>query len=102
MLDTPKLSPKAVLVLEAIAHGQVYGYGIMLHTGLPSGTIYPILGRLEREQLILSRWEKRPPSEQDQRPPRKYYRLTAKANALLTRDDERAQTSERVKAGNTQ
>jgi PadR family transcriptional regulator PadR len=99
--DIPKLSPTTILVLQAIANGQVYGYGIMQHTGLPSGTIYPILSRLEREDLILSRWEKRLPSEQDQRPPRKYYRLTSKAAKLLATAEGKHGRSERVKAVNS-
>lgn len=102
MADTPKLSPKTALVLEAIARGQVYGYSIMQQTGLPSGTIYPILSRLEREELILSRWEQRTPSEQDQRPARKYYSLTANADKLLTTTEKSAQSSEDATVGRTQ
>jgi DNA-binding PadR family transcriptional regulator len=74
----------------------------MLNTGLPSGTIYPILSRLEKEELILSRWEKRPASEQDQRPPRKYYRLTTKANKLLATAGIREQTVGQLMAGKAQ
>jgi len=100
--DLPKLSPKAALVFEAIAQGQLYGYGVMLQTGLPSGTVYPILSRLEKEELILSCWEQRSSSEQDQRPPRKYYRLTSKANKLLGAATPQVRTSEWVETGNTQ
>lgn len=102
MADFPKLSPKTALVLEVIAQGQIYGYGIMLNTGLPSGTIYPILSRLEKEELILSRWEKRPASEQDQRPSRKYYRLTTKANKLLAAAGKLEQLAEQLTGGKAQ
>ena len=43
--------------------------------GLPSGTIHPILGRLERLGWVESRWEDIDPSQAG-RPARRYYRLT--------------------------
>ena len=52
-----------------------YGYDLMKAAGLKSGTLYPLLGRLEDEELVASAWET--PREDGQRP-RKYYRLTAK------------------------
>ncbi|HLK77295.1 MAG TPA: PadR family transcriptional regulator [Streptosporangiaceae bacterium] len=52
-----------------------YGYDLMKAAGLKSGTLYPLLGRLEEEKLVTSTWET--PQEDGQRP-RKYYRLTAK------------------------
>jgi PadR family transcriptional regulator, regulatory protein PadR len=50
-----------------------YGYDLMKAARLPSGTLYPLLARLEREELVASAWET--PQEEGQRP-RKYYRLT--------------------------
>ena len=41
---------------------------------LQSGTLYPLLARLERDQLVGSAWET--PGQDGQRP-RRYYRLTA-------------------------
>jgi DNA-binding PadR family transcriptional regulator len=35
-------------VLMAIRHGHRYGFDVMDATGLPDGTVYPILRRLER------------------------------------------------------
>src|SRR5579871_6097843 len=52
-----------------------YGYDLMKAAGLKSGTLYPLLGRLEEERLVTSAWET--PQHDGQRP-RKYYRLTAK------------------------
>src|SRR5580704_17380277 len=52
-----------------------YGYDMMKADGLKSGTLYPLLGRLEEEKLVTSTWDT--PQEDGQRP-RKYYRLTAK------------------------
>ena len=45
-------------VLQALASGYHYGFDIMDATGLPSGTVYPILRRLDGEGLVQSRWEK--------------------------------------------
>jgi len=51
-----------------------YGYDLMKAAGLKSGTLYPMLGRLEDERLVTSAWET---PQQDGQRPRKYYRLTA-------------------------
>lgn len=51
-----------------------YGYDLMKAARLPSGTLYPLLARLEREKLVTSAWET--PQQYGQRP-RKYYQLTA-------------------------
>lgn len=50
-----------------------YGYDLMKATKLKSGTLYPLLGRLEEEGVVASAWEA--PTEQGQRP-RRYYKLT--------------------------
>jgi len=50
-----------------------YGYDLMKAAGLPSGTLYPILARLEGQKLVASAWET--PEQEGQRP-RRYYRLT--------------------------
>ena len=45
-------------------------------TGLPSGTVYPALRRLETGGLVASKWEDEDSARKDQRPARKYYELT--------------------------
>jgi PadR family transcriptional regulator, regulatory protein PadR len=45
-------------------------------TGLPSGTVYPALRRLEDGGLVISKWEKHQIAQKELRPPRKYYELT--------------------------
>jgi DNA-binding PadR family transcriptional regulator len=50
-----------------------YGYDLMKAARLPSGTLYPLLGRLEHQKLVASAWET--PQQEGQRP-RKYYQLT--------------------------
>lgn len=51
-----------------------YGYDLMKAARLPSGTLYPLLARLEHQKLVTSAWET--PQQEGQRP-RKYYQLTA-------------------------
>ena len=53
-----------------------YGYELAKTTGLASGTLYPILMRLEQRGLLDARWEF---SEQR---PRHVYRLTADGVAV--------------------
>ena len=52
-----------------------YGLEICAATGLPSGTIHPILARLENLGWLESDWEKIDP-QQAGRPRRRYYRLS--------------------------
>ena len=78
-----KLSHTAALILSAIAGGHVYGFSIMEVTGLPSGTVYPALRRLESEGLIRSKWEAQAIADAGLRPARKYHRITASGNAAL-------------------
>lgn len=42
------------------------------------GTLYPLLSRLRKEQLVSSTWR-----ESDAGPPRRYYRLTPSGEARL-------------------
>lgn len=51
-----------------------YGYDLMKAARLPSGTLYPMLARLQDQGLVTSRWEAQPGAAG--RPPRKYYQLT--------------------------
>ena len=84
-----KLTHTSALVLQVIHSGLMYGYTIMDATGLPSGTVYPALRRLEREGLIRSEWEKSAMAQSEQRPPRKYYRLTPDGRKALAVSQKR-------------
>ena len=53
-----------------------YGYDLMKAAKLPSGTLYPMLARLQQDGLVDSEWETQRENAAG-RPPRKYYRLTA-------------------------
>jgi PadR family transcriptional regulator, regulatory protein PadR len=72
-----RLSITAVSVLQAIADGHAYGFDIIDCTGLPSGTVYPALSRLERDGYLRSAWEDEAAAHADGRPARRYYRVTA-------------------------
>jgi DNA-binding PadR family transcriptional regulator len=64
------------LVLAALARGLRHGFDILDATALPSGTVYPILRRLEGAGFVRSRWEPVERARAEQRPPRRYYELT--------------------------
>ncbi|MGB7266999.1 MAG: helix-turn-helix transcriptional regulator [Terracidiphilus sp.] len=83
MASEAKLSHTAAMVLQAVDAGFIYGFSIMEMTGLPSGTVYPAMRRLERDELIRSHWERQSIADAEQRPPRKYYKLTPAGRATL-------------------
>lgn len=71
-----------------------YGLDIMQATGLASGTLYPILHRLQEAGWLSATWEDADPAAQG-RPVRRYYRLTAEGaeQARQTLAELRAQTA---------
>ena len=92
-----KLTYPTALVLQALARGSHHGFDIMDATGLPSGTVYPILRRLDGEGLVASRWEKQTDAQKAQRPPRRYYRLTADGEAVRVQAQDRYRALEDVR-----
>lgn len=66
---------KVVAALLADTTAERYGLQLMHDTGLPSGTLYPILVRLERAGWVASQWEQIDPVAEG-RPARRFYRLT--------------------------
>lgn len=80
------------LVLRALLADptrEKYGLEICDDAGLPSGTIHPILARLEALGWLESRWEDTTTAQQEGRPRRRYYHLTTdgaeRAHAALAR-----------------
>ena len=63
-------------VLLAIQAGHRYGFDVMDATGLPDGTVYPILRRLERRGVLAASWEDEATAKREHRPQRRYYRVT--------------------------
>jgi DNA-binding PadR family transcriptional regulator len=86
----PQPSPAAKQILYAMAQGPVYVYGLRLIelTGLPSGTVYPALRRLERDGLVQSHWEQQSIADAERRPLRKYYKITPSGRQGLRRGME--------------
>jgi PadR family transcriptional regulator PadR len=68
MSGETRLTHNIALILQAIDSGFVYGFSIMEMTGLPSGTVYPAMRRMEEDQLIRSRWERQAIADREQRP----------------------------------
>ena len=83
------LSYSAALVLQAIVQGHRYGFDIMRAAHLKSGTVYPLLRRLEASGLVASEWEEGSEAHDEGRPPRRYYAATAAGRAALAEARER-------------
>jgi DNA-binding PadR family transcriptional regulator len=71
------------LVLKAVASGHKYGFDVMESCGMPSGTVYPALRRLERAGLLGSGWETEKEAHAAGRPRRRTYHLTTKGRRSL-------------------
>ena len=79
MVAGPRMTLQTQLVLRAFLHEPAqerYGLRLCEETGLPSGTIYPIVARLEQAGWVESRWEDPREHITEGRPRRRYYRLT--------------------------
>ncbi len=77
------LSFAATVILQAVGSGYQYGFDIIDMTGLPGGTVYPALRRLEASGYVISKWEDQSVAQAAQRPPRKYYELTREGREAL-------------------
>jgi DNA-binding PadR family transcriptional regulator len=72
-----------ISVLHAVARGLRHGFDVIDETGLPGGTVYPALSRLERDGHLRSDWEDVAIARAEKRPPRRYYRVTPQGLRLL-------------------
>src|SRR5512132_4500457 len=91
----PRLTIPTQLVLHALLADpskELYGVEIGQAAGLPSGTVHPILARLETVGWLTSRWEEIDPRTQG-RPARRYYHLTPDGLALARAALSRAATA---------
>jgi PadR family transcriptional regulator PadR len=84
MSPKSSLSYSAAVILQAIASGYVYGFDVMDITGLPSGTVYPALRRMEDAGLVDSKWERESDAQREGRPVRKYYEISAAGKDALS------------------
>lgn len=82
--NTSRQTRVLLAVLAAKPRSWRHGYELSKETGLKSGTLYPLLMRLEAQGLLDSQWQ---PARQPGRPPRHLYRVTC-AGAALAREHE--------------
>lgn len=88
--DGPRITLPTAAVLRQMLqdpNGTFYGMALAEATAFPSGTIYPILARLEAAGWVASFWEQEDPAVLE-RPRRRMYQLTGSgahaARAALT------------------
>jgi PadR family transcriptional regulator, regulatory protein PadR len=75
----PRMTLSTQLVLQTFLEDpkqELYGLEFGVEAGLPSGTVHPILARLEGLGWVESKWEEIEPRLQGW-PSRRYYKLTA-------------------------
>ena len=80
----PQVTRQTERVLVALLRDPArhrYGLDLSRETGLKSGTLYPILARLEGAGWVVSEWEEIDPSAEGRRP-RRYYRLTREGKRI--------------------
>jgi PadR family transcriptional regulator PadR len=87
-------------VLALLAEGRRYGFELVRTLSaadglmVSEGTIYPLLSRLRRDQLVETTWQ-----ESESGPPRRYYQLTESGRrALADFSDEWARFRDSVDA----
>ncbi len=83
MGSTIRMTYATALVLQALDSGHRHGFDIIDATNLRSGTVYPLLRRLQEAGLITSKWERISIARSSNRPPRKYYELNKAADELV-------------------
>lgn len=91
-----RLTHATALILQALASGRRHGFQIMEVSGLPSGTVYPVLRRLEREKAVESEWESEEGARAAGRRQRRVYRLTESGHAWAARARQRLADTQRV------
>jgi PadR family transcriptional regulator PadR len=96
MAGEPRMTLQTQIILELFLHDperELYGLQICEEAGLATGTIHPILARLERVGWLKSRWEQIDPRVEGRRP-RRYYEINpnsiAKIQAALARAQQKA------------
>jgi len=99
MAPRPNRSPHTAVLLAELAQTPRewrHGYDLAEATRMFSGTLYPLLMRLEKGGLLESRWEASP---QPNRPRRHLYRITGEGIALagdLSKEASRTESQRRL------
>ena len=84
-----RLTYPTSIVLLAVSRGFRHGFDIIDASGLKSGTVYPILRRLEEAGMLRARWEAAADARDAQRPPRRYYQITGAGTQALRDANDR-------------
>ena len=82
MPRAPNISKHTSLLLSIMLESSAqwrHGYHLSQITGFKSGTLYPLLMRLEEQGFLASKWQD---GERPGGPPRHVYRLTASGRVL--------------------
>lgn len=77
------LSLATATILNAVSNGYSFGFDIVDITGMPGGTVYPALRRLEEAGYLTSEWEKERVAHAELRPRRRYYDITRTGRQAL-------------------
>src|SRR5262245_36240933 len=96
MPNTRRLGFATLQILQAIAAGYVYGFDIMNATGLPSGTVYPILSKLEDSGFVKSNWESARVAKREKRPARRSYVITGEGREAVRETLEKYKKLQRL------
>jgi DNA-binding PadR family transcriptional regulator len=91
-----RLTQATSLILRAMALGHRHGFEIMQASGLPSGTVYPALRRLESWAHVVSEWEDEDRARASGRPRRRLYALTPSGRELAVQAEERLRDAARL------
>jgi DNA-binding PadR family transcriptional regulator len=92
----PTLSYAALFVLQALDQGYRFGFDIMDATGLPSGTVYPALRRVEGLGFVTSAWEGDDAARKAGRPRRRNYQLSKNGREQLVEAEARYRAVSRL------
>lgn len=75
----PSKATKSALISLLDAPRGMHGYEIMQTAGIKPGTLYPMLARLEDQDILISHWQE---AMIEGRPPRHIYSLSAAGRIL--------------------
>ncbi len=92
-----RISNQTLALLDALLNRPSdwsHGYALSQVTGISSGTLYPMLMRLERLRWLETKWEE----PAGGRPPRHLYRLTTEARAWAREELRHARSRKQWKS----
>jgi PadR family transcriptional regulator PadR len=100
MKSGPRMSAETLRILGVMLEDPMawhYGLGLSDAAGIASGTIYPMLARLEKADWLESAWEEQGPDDEG-RPRRRLYKLTGHGErAAMAELEEIVKVARRVK-----